>query len=131
MDTLTKPCLFHREDGKVVALGQAADLVELRWRVIELEEELEMKRLQLQTSEGLVEENATLQSKAERMRTATTHIQSESDAVFMLMDKIWGLFNKKKGVVTKVKNLKQRDLDLEAELYQSSQHATAAKGTRR
>lgn len=111
VDTLTKLCLLYEEGRRVALQVQVADFMELRWRVKELEGELEKKRLQLQTLPGLVLENATLQSKVERMRTATTPIQSEWDGFFMVKDEIRTLYNKTKGVVTEVKNLKQREIE--------------------
>lgn len=71
--------------------AQVTDVLELRWRVTELEGELEEKKLQLQTLTGLAEKIATLQSKVKGMRSATTCLQSEGDAVFMMMDEIRAL----------------------------------------
>lgn len=60
------------------------------------------------------------------MRTATTRLQSESDA--WVMGNFRALRNKKKGLEMEVTNLIQQEVELEAELHQSSKHSTAARG---
>lgn len=50
------------------------------------------------------------------MRTETTRLKSESDAVCMVMDEIWALFNKTRGVVMAVTNLKKSELEVGAKL---------------
>lgn len=78
--------------------------------------ELEEKGLQLRTSPGLAEKNATLGSKVERTRTATIRLQSESEAVLMVVDETRALRDQMKDVVTSVTSLGNGELELEAEL---------------
>lgn len=61
------------------------------------------------------------------MRTAMTRLQSDSDAVFMVMDEIWVLQDRMKGVITDVTNLKRKKLELNVEMHQSSKHAVDDK----
>lgn len=66
-------------------------------------------------------EDATLGLKVERMCTATTRLQLESDAVPMVMDKNEAVHNKTTSVVMEMKNLKQLDYELEAALRYSNE----------
>lgn len=59
---------------------------------------------------GLADKNATTLFKVEWMHMAKTLLQSESDAVLMMMDEIQALRDKSKGVVTEVENLKNGSL---------------------
>lgn len=126
VEQLTKLRVLYKEGQKVAALAQAADVAELRRRVTWLEGDLEAKILPLKTLPGLAEENATLRLKVERMRTATTHLQSESHAVFMVTDQIRVLCDNMEGAMTEETNPKQQELELKAKLRQNSKYATAA-----
>lgn len=95
-ESLTKLRLFYKEGQKVAALTQVAHVVKLRWMVTELEEVPEEKELQLHTLPSLPEGNTTLRSKVERMRTATSPLQSGSNVVFIVMDEIRALRDKKR-----------------------------------
>lgn len=72
--------------------------------------ELEKKKMQLEMLLGLAEEKSTLRSKLERMCTSRTSLQSESGAIFMVMDKTRALCNKRKSVVREVPTLNKRSL---------------------
>lgn len=108
--TLTNLRQLYGDGRKVAAPAQAADIVELTWREIELEGEPEEKELQMQTLPGSAKENETLRSKVKRMRTAATRLQLESEAVFMVMEDILVLRDKKNHLGTEVTNLKNRNL---------------------
>lgn len=60
------------------------------------------------------------------MRPVMTRLQSEKDAVFMVMDKTRAIRNKAKVVVTEVANVNSQDLKLEVELHHSSKHLAPA-----
>lgn len=115
VDILTRLHLLYKKSQKVATPTQDADVVELRWRVTNSKRVQDVKELQLQTLPDLAQGIATLQLKAKKMHTATTRLKSDSDAVLIIMDKIWRLFNKTIGVIAKKTNLTERELELEVE----------------
>lgn len=111
VDLLTRLRPLYEEDRKAAAPTQVSDIVEPRRRVTEWKEELERKDgAAVADVARLAEKNATLRSKVERMRTVTTHLQSESSAVFKVMNEILSLCHKTNGAMTEVMNLKQWEL---------------------
>lgn len=120
VDLHTKLCLLYEGGLRVVLPVQVALVVELSRRVTELGGKFDGKELQLQVLSCLAEEKAFLRSKVTRVRTAMTGLQSESDAVVMVMDKIRPFSTKTKDVGKKIKNLRKQRHELKVEWRKSS-----------
>lgn len=127
VDTLIKLSLLYEEDRKGATSAQVADVVELMRKVTELEKELGEKGLLLQTLLSFDDKKATLPSKVEKMRTATTQLQLETDAVPIVKNDISELHGKAKDVVAEGTALKRLERELEAKLCKNSKHAMAVK----
>lgn len=100
----------------MVTPAEVVHFLELKRRVTELKEELEKKELQLQSLASLAKEITTLRFKVPRVLVTTARLQTKSNGVFMVMDEIRALYNMKRGVVTEMTNLKQREFKLKTEL---------------
>lgn len=80
----------------------------------------------MQRLPGLAKENATLQLKVEKMRSTTTQLQSENEAIFVVTEERKMLRNQTRMVVINVTALKKHNLELETELSSKCEHAAAA-----